>query len=1351
MPVRLTLHPEEDVELPDGARLGDLRTPLAELARRPELWHAALEADGTPVGDDAVVGRRPLLPGATLRVVRAAAPGRTASSRAASDVAALRSPWLISPVTGPGAGETIPLAAGGPVAVGHPARSATVRVDSRDRVHVRPGPRRCRPGGPAGLPGRSVGALVRTSDGRERRRRLRLLPRRWRPDTVLEVDGTRYALHRSGDVAAWLAPEPPERATTPPLSPAMLLTGLVPVLGSVALAVTLRQPLYALFSLVAVVALAPQVVAAVRRRRRAQDAAPPPEMSPAGTAPGRTGARVAAAHQASDVAWRRALDTLGARARTGAHRDAAPAGRAPADLLPDGALAVRGPAGLARATARAVVVDLAAAGATVDVVGTGHGAWAWCRWLAPATAPTTAEAATARVLVVDAPDQAARAVADEAARRGHLVVLCLPHEPGGPEVAAPSWCRATVRLAPDGLAHRTAPDGTDTTGPCVGVTTAWAERTARRLAGLRGLRRSLAELDAAVLATTTEPPSSDADGADVTDPGLPAVVPLADLLDGTDPAERWATATGWQVPLGRDAAGTPVTLDLVADGPHLLVAGTTGSGKSELLQSLVLGLALSRSPADLALALVDFKGGASFGRCADLPHVVGQVTDLEPGLAGRALAGLRAELHRRERVLAERRAASLDDAPPGTLPRLVVVIDEFRALADDLPDFLPGLLRIAAQGRSLGVHLVLATQRPSGAVSTDVRANVSARIALRVVDAADSHDVVDTAVAARIPVGAPGRAVLRVGAAPPVSLQCAHAGTLPDDGGPVVRRAPAWRRSAPTGAGGDAVVPRPAVLGRGPVDAAVDDARAAADRLGHRPGPAPWLPALPTRVAEAELPADVPTSGDGPGALPLALADDPAGQRRVLVRWQPRTGHLAVLGPTRSGRTTALVSLAAAALARGWHVHVLAPPAAAPAFADLADHPGLGTVAGPGDPRRARRLLRLLDRAPSPEAEVPRTLVVVDGVEELRTALAGPGAWDPLVTALAAGHAAFALTADAASVGGVAARVGPRLVLLGADQHADVMLGAPSALAGSGGPPGRAAWLPTGEPRVCQVLLPGVPTSAAGGAVPGPGVPPDRVRPLPARVTWQDLADAPDVPRDPGQVVVGVGGDGAVPVALDVGGGALVVGPRGAGRTTVLRTVVRALAATGQLAAVVSRDAALRAEAGDHPATPSTPAAVRRLVEELSSRTRGSGGAGGRAQPAHVVVDDLDALAQSCPVEVERLGTLVEEHGLVLLASATTQGALMAHRGPLAELRALRTGVVLAPGGREADEVFGTPLGDVADLGPTRPGRGALVTGGRPVPLQSAGGVLQDRARHEPEEDAHRQQEEDQPTEDCRR
>ncbi|TGJ97765.1 cell division protein, partial [Actinotalea fermentans ATCC 43279 = JCM 9966 = DSM 3133] len=247
-------------------------------------------------------------------------------------------------------------------------------------------------------------------------------------------------------------------------------------------------------------------------------------------------------------------------------------------------------------------------------------------------------------------------------------------------------------------------------------------------------------------------------------------------------AARWSVPAkhahpGLDVPIGSDAQGATVRVDLVRDGPHALVAGTTGAGKSELLQSLVLALALTYSPRDLAIALVDFKGGAGFGACVGLPHVVGQVTDLEPGLAGRALTGLRAELRRREHALAEAGVSDVDDLPRGTLPRLVVVIDEFRALADDLPDFLPGLLRLASQGRSLGVHLVLATQRPAGAVTADMRANISLRLALRQIDPGDSRDVIDSPDAASIPTGRPGRAVLRRGNEPPLALQCAHAGT----------------------------------------------------------------------------------------------------------------------------------------------------------------------------------------------------------------------------------------------------------------------------------------------------------------------------------------------------------------------------------------------------------------------------------------------------------------------------------------------------------------------------------------------------------------------------------------------
>ena len=146
--------------------------------------------------------------------------------------------------------------------------------------------------------------------------------------------------------------------------------------------------------------------------------------------------------------------------------------------------------------------------------------------------------------------------------------------------------------------------------------------------------------------------------------------------------------------------------------------------------------------------LIDYKGGAAFAECAQLPHIQGVVTDLDGYLTRRALSCLDAELRRREAAFARAGVADLTSLPAtaeGTrcpIARLVLVIDEFAALAEELPDFLTGMLGIAQRGRSLGVHLVLATQRPAGVVSPDIKANMSLRIALRVTDPAESGDVI---------------------------------------------------------------------------------------------------------------------------------------------------------------------------------------------------------------------------------------------------------------------------------------------------------------------------------------------------------------------------------------------------------------------------------------------------------------------------------------------------------------------------------------------------------------------------------------------------------------------------------
>ncbi|MFD6448415.1 FtsK/SpoIIIE domain-containing protein [Promicromonospora sp. NPDC060204] len=1146
--VRVTLHPGEDLLLRPGTRLGDVRAPLAALVRRPELRWAPLTVDGVRLTDDQVVGERPLLPGAVLRVRWPDGAGADGAGPVAEGVGHSAGGLVAGPGARPGSGPGSGLGAGGPGGAW-----LVVRVTGLDAGTI------------VGVDG-PWAAL-----------------RAW----VRLCRGGRLAIRRSRGPADLLVPRP-EAAPGGVSWPLVLL----PAVASLVLAAVLRQPVLAVFALVGLVVAAPQLRAA-RRRTAGRGAAGGGSRELPG--PARLLAFAHAALHVSPGAWAAARAAWAApRVRGGATTPgAAPGGvsgaamdlpSAPDDgwaaLLRDGAVAVLGPADLARSVARALVAGLAARGAAVRV-DDGAPGWAWVRWL---------PGGEASVLVVDG------AVADGGVPGGgigggvvrrdvvsggtvgrpapssaHLVVSV---------GAVPPGCRAVVQVLDPRRVRITGPDGAARTVPLVGVTVEWADHLARLLAGAAWLGRTAATLRGSIGGSETGPAlvagagSALAGTADARwslattcadDPRLPAAVSLTrahglDEIPGPDHvAARWARADSrasaegqpaaadwpaaadrvsaasrastasrasaagrapaddWSVPLGLGADGAPVLLDLVRDGPHLLVAGTTGSGKSELLLTLVLGLALARSPADLALVLVDFKGGASLGACDGLPHVVGQVTDLEPGLAARALAGLRAELRRRERVLAERGAADVIALPPGVLPRLVVVIDEFRALADDLPAFLPALLRVAAQGRSLGVHLVLATQRPGGAVGPDLRANVSARLALRVTDPLESRDVVDDPAAAYLPSATPGRAVLRLGSAPPVLLQCAHATRPPEPRMPLVRRAPARLRgraaaqriAALDAAESDATAPHPAAPhavgphavgphapghdaarqgaasqdtpGQDTATLVVDAVRRAADMLGHRPGAPPWLPPLPRSAGAADLPPR--TRRDG-GGLALALGDDPEGQRRTTVTWRPKDGHLAVLGRARSGRTTALVTVALAALRQGWRVHGITHDAAG--LGALRDRPGYTGTSHPDD---AEALDRLLSgepvtgvdasrtgtesrtgpgsrTSPAPAAPAaPRTLVLIDGVEDVRATLP--------VAALRSG-AAFAVTADGPSVGGLAARFGPHLVLLSTDRAADVVLGAPAMLAGAGGPPGRAAWCGRGDPVLCQVLEPEV-------------------------------------------------------------------------------------------------------------------------------------------------------------------------------------------------------------------------------------------------------------------------------------
>jgi S-DNA-T family DNA segregation ATPase FtsK/SpoIIIE len=346
-------------------------------------------------------------------------------------------------------------------------------------------------------------------------------------------------------------------------------------------------------------------------------------------------------------------------------------------------------------------------------------------------------------------------------------------------------------------------------------------------------------------------------GGGVEDTELPETVGFAQASAGAAPPIGGLSLSAV---IGTTAAG-PVCVDIVADGPHAIVGGTTGSGKSELLVTWAASIAERYPPDVVTLLLVDFKGGAAFAPLVGLPHVVGVLTDLDSASAARALESLRAEVRFRERHLRELGARDITQAPD--LARLVIVVDEFAAMLDGFPELHALFVDVAARGRSLGMHLILCTQRPAGVVKDSLLANCGLRMSLRVNNRADSMAILGTDAAAFLPAAIPGRLVL-ADPTGPVSLQVATTT--------------------------DADIAR--VANRWPPDPAARR---------------PWLDPLPAWVERESL--DEPTTG-----IRLGRADLPAEQRQDTAVWDPEAdGSMLVLGMARTGKTTLLDTIAAEA------------------------------------------------------------------------------------------------------------------------------------------------------------------------------------------------------------------------------------------------------------------------------------------------------------------------------------------------------------------------------------------------------------------------------------------------------
>jgi S-DNA-T family DNA segregation ATPase FtsK/SpoIIIE len=825
--------------------------------------------------------------------------------------------------------------------------------------------------------------------------------------------------------------------------------------------------------------------------------------------------------------------------------------------------------------------------------------------------------------------------------------------------------------------------------------------------------------------------------------GLPAGSRLLDVLDldrpdGQSVLERWRRlGPTTRVLLGEGIDG-PFGVDLRADGPHALVAGTTGSGKSELLQTLVASLALTNAPDSVAFVLIDYKGGAAFGDFASLPHTVGMVTDLDGHLVQRALTSLRAELHRREGVLSAAGAKDVEDLAEratrgevdGCLPRLVIVIDEFAALVRELPDFVTGLVDVAQRGRSLGIHLVLATQRPTGVVSADIRANTALRVALRVTDPSESTDVIDAPDASGISRATPGRAFVRLGAGALLPFQAGRVGgrapgVVPESVGPVWACFPSW---ATTGSA-PAQPPEEKRGGAREVTDLVQLVAAASTAHALHGGPLPhrpWLDALPEVVLLDDLVVRDAVVGSTTSLVPLpfGLQGHPARQRqRPAVLDLDTTGHLFVVGAPRSGRSQVLRALAASVADHTScaDVHLYGIDCGSGALMPLTALPHTGAVVRRTEVDRARRLLaRLVEetlrrqdelareghgsvveqrRASPPGGRLPHLVVLIDRWEGFTASLGELDHGEPVdqVTFLlregAGAGVHVVVTGDRQLVTGrLGAMVEGKLVLRLSDRSDYALAGlSPRALPERIGD-GRGFTAETGVETQVALLVGDPAASAQAESLRARGeAATERDRSVPAarRPFRLERLDGPVgfdeawARRPPGAradamlALVGLGGDDMGVVGPDLASGAgtfVVAGPGRSGRSTVLLTMARSLLAQGvELVVVAPRASPLRDLAGA-PGVLSVLTTAAVSPHDLAPWF--DGGQGRRV----LVVDDAEAL-KDCPAAAWLVDFVSScpERGQGLVAGGSASELALGFTGWHVDLRRGRCGALLSP------------------------------------------------------------------------
>lgn len=917
-----------------------------------------------------------------------------------------------------------------------------------------------------------------------------------------------------------------------------------------------------------------------------------------------------------------------------------------ADLRSVGGVGISGPAGLAEGVARAVVTQVVALHSPAEVVlacltsAAGRNRWSWVEWLPHAASPhspigslqLSSDAGTGRLLL----DRLESLVV---ARQGEEASGSLRGPVEGHEAPPAPVLPAVVVIVDEPLADLGRLTRLAERGPDVGVHLLWVAGERRLLpAACRtyldlgngseakvGMVRSgeliapvrCESLDAGTALTVSRRLAPVLDvGAPLQDESdVPRLVSVLSLLgeDAADDPEqvlgRWRENGSWinrTLPARpRDRAsdlravvghtGTePFTLDLRGQGPHALVGGTTGSGKSEFLQAWVLSLAHAYSPDRVTFLFVDYKGGAAFAKCVELPHNVGMVTDLSPYLVRRALRSLRAEIHHREVLLQEKRVKDLIDfeltGDAACPPSLIIVVDEFAALAGEVPEFVDGVVDVAQRGRSLGLHLIMATQRPAGVIKDSLRANTNLRVALRMNDDHDSADVLGDPLAARFDPSIPGRGAARTGPGRITQFQSGFPGarTYAQPPAPPIEIVELdfglgrpWKVAKPEGSG-----PKP----RKDIERLVDSVRTAA-ALGGVPAPRrPWLDTLAPAYNLEELPQRTDSE------LVLGVMDDPDHQTQNPVFFRPDAeGNILFIGSGGSGKTTALRTLAIAAgfVPRGGPVHVYGLDFAGGGLSMLEPLPYVGSIIPGDDEERVARLMRLLVgiieeregryklagqaasladyRRNAGRPEEPRILLLVDAFQNFRadydSSVQRSGVYLGFQKVLSQGrsvgvHVAMTVDRSPSVPNALAATFQKKVVLRQTDEDGYLMSGVPRDVLNPASPPGRA--LLVDNPQELQLAIlgtDGTPGTQAGLVAEMAAdiarfvtARPQEIRSLPLHVAAASMP-----PSVEGLPVLGVEDVSLAPFGFDPKGPVVVAGPAQSGRTTALRWLAESI------------------------------------------------------------------------------------------------------------------------------------------------------------------------------------------------